>query len=97
MGNETFEEFLLKSFGDGVYSRELRLSKEEARVVLGKFPQATVKKHTQAEGSDGKCWYEIHLPAPTQNVQHDLHSENQRLKQEVERLKKSLADVGVVY
>lgn len=95
--NETFEEFLVRSFGEGVISRELRLSKEEAQVVLGKFPKAAVKKQAATEGSDGKCWYEIHLPVPTNNVQHDLQSENQRLKQEVEKLKKSLADVGVVY
>ncbi|MGZ4161497.1 MAG: hypothetical protein ACXVNF_12000 [Neobacillus sp.] len=101
--SETFEEFLSKSFADGVYSRELRLSKEEARFVQKKYPKASVKRYVTADALNEKSWYEINLPTPMTMVgksvnQKDLaaiQDENQHLKQELERVKKSLTKVGM--
>jgi hypothetical protein len=98
---ETFEEFLAKSFGDGVYSQELRLSREEAGYVLTKYPKARLKKSVTAATSDEKIWYEINLPTPisvaeksvNENEFAAIQTENLRLKQELERVKRSLANV----
>jgi hypothetical protein len=87
MGLQAIEEFLVQSFGEGIFSRELRLSKEEAGFVQKKYPMAKLKKHTATEAPDGKCWYEIQLKSPAQVIQTDLQQENLRLKRELERIK----------
>jgi hypothetical protein len=100
---ESFEEFLSSSFEDGVFSRELRLSKEEVTYVQKKYPKASVNKCPGTESSDGKSWYEIHLLPPIATMDNPMNSnglaaiqnENQQLKQELELLKKSLKDVGI--
>ena len=92
---ETFDDFLAKSFANDVYFRELRLSREEADYVLKKYPKASVKKCETAESPDGKCWYEVNL-IPSNTTGNDLktlENENQRLKEELEALKKSIAPV----
>jgi len=94
---ERFEEFLSKSFGEGVYSRELRLSKEEVGYIQKVYPKASLKKCLTTEASDGKCWYEMNLPTPIANPNGltAIQNENLQLKQEIERMKRSLADVGM--
>jgi len=100
---ESFEDFLSSSFGDGVYSRELRLSKEELAYVQKKYPRASVKKCSSTEVSDDKSWYEIDFLPPIATIDKPVNSngiaavqnENEQLKQELERLKKSLSDVGM--
>ncbi|MEK5444410.1 MULTISPECIES: hypothetical protein [Fredinandcohnia] len=93
---ETFDEFLTNSFANDVYFRELRLSQEEADYVLKKFPKASMKKCDTTESPDGKCWYEVNLlplEKTTSNDSQDLESENQRLKEELEALKRSLSPI----
>lgn len=92
---ETFEEFLADSFVNDVYFRELRLTEEEADYVLKKYPKAGVKKSSTEVAADGKCWYEVNLlPSnPPVSEQASLAAENQRLKEELEALKKSLSPV----
>jgi hypothetical protein len=97
---EKFEEFLEESFGEGVYSRELRLSKEEMEYVRVKYPKARMSKCLTTESTDGKCWVDINLLTSislveTPNGLTAIQTENIRLKQELERIKKSLADVGM--
>lgn len=92
---ETFDEFLTNSFANDVYFRELRLSREEADYVLIKYPKASLKKCPTAESPDGKCWYEVNL-IPSNTTVDDLKTledENQRLKAELEALKKSISSV----
>jgi hypothetical protein len=100
---EKFEEFLEESFGEGVYSRELRLSKEEMEYVRVKYPKARMSKCLTTESTDGKCWVDINLLTPIDLVVKSenpnglaaIQTENMRLKQELERIKKSLGDVGM--
>lgn len=100
---EKFEDFLLQSFGDGIYSRELRLSKEEKVYVQKKYPNASMKKCLSMEASDGKCWYEINLLPPISFMKSSLNSnelaavqqENNQLKRELESLKKTVAKMVV--
>ncbi|CRK82533.1 hypothetical protein [Neobacillus massiliamazoniensis] len=96
---EKFEEFLVNSFGDGMYTRELRLSNEEVEFVQKKYPKLNVKKCFATEASDGKCWYEVSLSTPIEKVEKsskssELHLENLRLKLELERLKNSLTKLA---
>jgi hypothetical protein len=100
---EKFEEFLSKTFGEGNFSRELRLSKEEAGYVQKRYPKASMKKCVTTEVSGGKCWYEINLLTPITMMERSVNpsgfaaiqNENLMLKQELERMKRSLADVGM--
>ena len=57
----TFEEFLLESFGDGISCRELRLSAEELAYVKVKYPRAMIKSLLSDISEDGKSWYEVAL------------------------------------
>ena len=57
---DTFEEFLLESFGDGISCRELRLSAEELAYVKVKYPSATISLLSDTS-ADGKSWFEINL------------------------------------
>lgn len=93
---EKFEEFLVNSFGDGMYTRELRLSNEEVEYVQKNYPKLNVKKCFATEASDGKCWYEVSLSTPIEKAEKssELHLENLRLKLEVERLKNSLTKLA---
>jgi hypothetical protein len=59
---QKFEEFLLESFGDGVYFRELRLSNEEIEYLKNKYPRASLKKCQTTECPDGKFWCEVQHP-----------------------------------
>jgi hypothetical protein len=88
---ETFEEFLTSSFAHDVYSRELRLSQEEASYILKKYHKASLKRCLTPESSDGKCWYEMNLLPPI--TENDLEAENFLLKKELEELKRSLEPV----
>jgi hypothetical protein len=89
---ENFGEFLKTSFAHGVFSRELRLSLEEAGYVQKKYPKASLKKCMTSEASDEKCWYEVNLLPPV-TVPYDMEKENLRLKTELEELKKLLVPI----
>jgi hypothetical protein len=62
-----FESFLLESFGEGVYKRELRLSIEQLEYLKGKYPSAACKELSLGYADD-KRWYEINL------LNHSIHS-----------------------
>jgi hypothetical protein len=93
-----FEEFLQESFEDGITLRELRLSLGELGYVKEKFPGAAIVQ-VSTEDLDGKAWYEINLspinePEPFSEVEQ-VRLENERLKQELENLKKSVNIVSI--
>lgn len=95
---ELFEDFLSRSFGEGVYSREIRLSSEELEYVRKKYPHASLKKCLGEATDNGKGWYEVNLTGSTAATAPLLHTddlaaiqqENLRLKVELEKLKKTL-------
>lgn len=60
---ENFEKFLLDSFGDGVFSRELRLSSEELSYLKELYPKASVTTSTNGKSKDGKEWYIVNILA----------------------------------
>lgn len=98
---ERFKQFLLDSFGDGVYVRELRLSHEELGYVKTIFPNAEVHICPDSESADGKQWYNVHLKSANPTVsggdKHKVASiqvENDRLKKELAMLKKELSTVS---
>lgn len=95
---EIFKDFLSKSFGEGVYSRELRLSSEELEYVREKYPHASLKKCLGEVIDNGKIWYEVNLTGSTGTTTPWLptdelvaiQQENLRLKVELETLKKTM-------
>ncbi|MDR7002544.1 hypothetical protein [Neobacillus niacini] len=93
---ERFKTFLEESFSDGVSYRELRLSDEEVDYLLKRYPNASILKSPALESQDDKAWYEINLlPAPDVDSKfEDIQRENQRLKQELDALKKALVTQG---
>jgi len=56
-----FDRFLAESFPEGVNSRELRLSPEEAEYLRSKHPQATLEPMAQTSYEDGKTWFLVRL------------------------------------
>ncbi|WP_026573773.1 hypothetical protein [Bacillus sp. UNC438CL73TsuS30] len=92
---EKFEEFLSRSFADGVNFRELRLSQDEVSLVKKRYPKANVKQCQPMESVDGKNWYEINLLFPVISKDETeieaVQRENRKLRQELETLKKSVA------
>ncbi|WP_342433694.1 hypothetical protein [Neobacillus sp. FSL H8-0543] len=89
---DTFEEFLLESFRDGISCRELRLSADELAYVKVKYPRAMIKNLLSDVCADGKSWFEITLsPANGERVEssrkeEDIKQENRSLKLEIEAL-----------
>lgn len=60
---EKLEKFLTESFGEGIYTRELRLSYEEMEYLKKLYPKASVEKSSLKESSDEKLWWEVNLLA----------------------------------
>lgn len=95
---EKFKEFLEECFGEGVTIRELRLSNEETEYIKKVYPKASFNKNQLTEAPDGKAWYKVVLQPPTKMKKRTMNTEkmtaiqkeNAQLKQELERLKKSL-------
>jgi hypothetical protein len=56
---EQFEKFLSGCFEDGIRSRELRLSDEELRYFIAKYPASNVQRLPGIDDADGKAWYEV--------------------------------------
>lgn len=56
-----FDKFLMDSFSEGIYCRELRLSNEEIEYLKKKYPKASLKKFSTDEYDDGKTWWEVNL------------------------------------
>ncbi|MEQ6376117.1 hypothetical protein RZN22_11905 [Bacillaceae bacterium S4-13-58] len=87
-----FDQFLTKSFSEGVYERELRLSPEELTFAKGKFPTATFRKTANRKYKDQREWYHVSLIQPsigTKDIEtRRIKEENIRLKKEIERIKK---------
>jgi len=94
---EKFAEFLSESFRDGVSFRELRLSIEEVDYLKKRYPKASVKKSPIRQYAEEKSWYEVNLVSsiiPVNETEFEaIQRENQKLKQELESLKKSIATV----
>lgn len=92
---EKFAEFLSESFRDGVSFRELRLSMEEVDYLKKRYPKASVKKSPARQYAEDKSWYEVSLISSMHSVNETeleaIQRENQKLKQELETLKKSIA------
>ncbi|NLY43137.1 MAG: hypothetical protein GX066_04020 [Clostridiaceae bacterium] len=59
---KNFENFLSKSFEDGVCYRELRLSDDEVKYIKDRYPRISLVKDTSGEESDGKAWFQVRLP-----------------------------------
>jgi len=57
---DKFDQFLVDSFHDGIYQRELRLSVEELQYVKAKYPHSIIK-NMSSSSKDEKQWYHIHL------------------------------------
>lgn len=87
-----FDQFLTRSFSEGVYERELRLSPEELVFAKGKFPTATFRKSVTRNYKDQREWYKVTLLQPSieknDNETRRIKEENIRLKKEIERIKK---------
>ncbi|OIK09673.1 hypothetical protein BIV60_23270 [Bacillus sp. MUM 116] len=93
---ERFETFLAESFSDGVSYRELRLSVEEVNYLLQRYPNASILKSAALESQDDKAWYEVNL-LPSRDADskfEDIQRENERLKKELDALKKALVTQG---
>ncbi|WP_077623705.1 hypothetical protein [Sediminibacillus massiliensis] len=86
---ERLERFLMDSFGDGIYFRELRLSPEEAEYVQKRYPKAKLKKAQFGREPDEKNWYEIYLGEQA-SFQDGLKAGLEAVKQENVRLKREL-------
>lgn len=95
---ENFKEFLEDCFGEGVTIRELRLSNEETEYIRKIYPKASFNKNQFTEAPDGKSWYKVVLTPPTKVRKKSLNAnkiaaiqkENAQLKQELEKLKKTI-------
>jgi hypothetical protein len=82
---DTFEDFLIESFRDGVSRRELRLSAEELAYVKVKYPLATIEDLSSDVSKDGKSWYEVVL-SPTASGKIDFSGHDEDILQENRRL-----------
>ncbi|OIK09675.1 hypothetical protein BIV60_23280 [Bacillus sp. MUM 116] len=95
MNQEKFEDFLARSFADGINYRELRLSQDEVLLVKKRYPRANVKECQTMESIDGKVWYEINLLFPIASKDETeleaVQRENRKLRQELEVLKRTVA------
>jgi hypothetical protein len=58
---EPFEQFISESFPEGVTSRELRLSMDEAGYLKKKFPNAVLEEFSPGHYADGKVWFHVRL------------------------------------
>lgn len=58
---ESFEQFLSESFAEGVRFRELRLSADELKYVITKYPCARLQQAVTKEYADGKVWVGVTL------------------------------------
>ncbi|TGB02858.1 hypothetical protein [Halobacillus salinus] len=66
MKKQDFQQFLLESFRDGVYKRELRLSKQEVEMIRQYYPSASV---VETGKQKQKAWYEVRLIAKSKQTQ----------------------------
>ncbi|MBH0230335.1 hypothetical protein [Halobacillus yeomjeoni] len=89
MSEKEIKKFLNESFSEGVYYRELRLSKGEVDALRELYPSAKVKKTTEVNDAQSKAWYEINLMPVQENIDHidSVRKENLRLKRELKILK----------
>jgi hypothetical protein len=58
---EIFENFLSDCFEDGIRTRELRLSEQEVKFLIGKYPSSSVRQCSVSDDTDGKVWYEVSI------------------------------------
>ena len=61
---QEFDMFLHESFRDGVLSRELRLSEDEAGYILGNYPRMSLELIADDKSPDGKLWYRAVMGKP---------------------------------
>lgn len=69
---QKFQEFLLDSFKEGIFSRELRLSNEELAYAKRMFPKAVFNKCFSTQENNGKSWYLVELASPKTKGQQSL-------------------------
>lgn len=56
-----FEAFLLESFQNDIFKRELRLSDEELTIVKKVYPKAKITKLSFEDPAVDKVWYEVDI------------------------------------
>ncbi|MBN8236283.1 hypothetical protein JF544_13535 [Halobacillus kuroshimensis] len=89
MAKKAFERFLVESFQEGIFFRELRLSEKEVTRLKKLYPSAEIKQTSPVDAVLRKSWYEVNLDpdARTRKSYDCVVWENLQLKREIEKLK----------